>query len=109
MVRSIRATFVRLSWAAALFSVFALFSYIFADWHGFSDPALFVALRGASYASSLAIVAVMAAIFADIAAPGLHDRFSVKTLGSSAAIGALALIVLIVTSLVRAAVGGMSF
>lgn len=107
-INALRAALIRASWAALASAAFGLYFYLAADWNGFGDGALFVALRYASLAAGFALCSAGLAAAADLSAPLFGGPIRLRTLLAAAFSAAAALVLLLAVGGFRALFSGLS-
>ena len=104
-----RVMLVRLSAAAASVALSACFVFIAGTIGNLSGQALGVAAKGMGAAGLAAAALALAAILATIVAPTAGARFSVSTLVVAGLCGAAGIAAAVVSGMVGAVAGGLSF
>jgi hypothetical protein len=107
-INAVRAALIRTSWAALASAAFGLYFYLAADWNGFGDGALFVALRYASLAAGFALCSAGLAAAADLSAPIFGAPVRLRTLAAALLSSAAALALLLAVGGLRAVLSGLS-
>lgn len=106
-INAVRAALIRSSWAALASSAFGLYFYLAADWNGFGDGALLVALRYASLAAGFSLCSAGLAAAADLSAPFFSTPVRLRTLLAAALTAAAALALLLAVGGLRALLAGL--
>lgn len=107
-INAVRAALIRSSWAALASAAFGLYFYLAADWNGFGDRALFVALRYSSLAAGFALCSAGFAAAADLSAPLFGAPIRLRTLLAAAFTASAALALLLAVGGFRAILSGLS-
>lgn len=107
-ISAVRAALIRSSWAALASAAFGLYFYMAADWNGFGDRALSVALRYSSLAAGFSLCSAGLAAAADLSAPIFGAPVRLRTLAAALLSATAALALLLAVGGFRAILSGLS-
>lgn len=107
-INAVRAGLMRVSWAALASAAFGLYFFLAADWNGFGERSLLLALRFSSLGAGFSLSAGVLAAGADLSSPLFGSPIRPKTLIAAVMGSAAALALLLAVGGFRAALAGLA-